>query len=58
MNSIKVKYKIDTIFINSVKSKTSESHILLVDLAAKINLKKSDKFVASSNVSMYYTWKI
>ena len=43
--------------MNSGYSKTSEPHILLLNLADKINLKRSDKYVALSNLSMYYTWK-
>ena len=37
--------------------KTSDSHRLLLNLADKINLKESDKYVALSNLSIYYTWK-
>ena len=43
----------DTIFINSENSKTSETHRLLLNLADKINLKRSNKYVALSNLSMY-----
>ena len=39
--------------MNSENSKTSEPHRLLLDLEDKINLKKSDKYVALSNRSMY-----
>ena len=42
----------DTIFMNSKKSKTSDPHRLLLDLPDKINLKKSDKYVALSNLSI------
>ena len=42
-----------TIFRNSENSKTSEPHRLLLDLADKTNLKRSDKNVALSNLSMY-----
>ena len=42
-----------TIFRNSENSKTSEPHRLLLDLADKINLKRSDKNVALSNLGMY-----
>ena len=42
-----------TIFRNSENSKTSEPHRLLLDLADKINLKRSDKNVTLSNLSMY-----
>ena len=47
----------DTIFMNSGNSKISELHRLLLNLADKLNLKRSDKYVALSNLSMYYTWK-
>ena len=45
----------DTISMISENSKTSDPHILLLNLLDKINLKL--KFVALSNVSVYYTWK-
>ena len=48
----------DTIFINSKNSKTSEPHRLLLNLLDKVNLKRSDKYVALSNLSIYYTLKI
>ena len=38
----------DTIFMNSKNSKTSQPHRLLLNLAGKINLKRSDKYVALS----------
>ena len=47
----------DTIFINSGNSKTSDSHRLLLNFANKINLNKSDKYVALSNLSICFTWK-
>ena len=31
-------------------------HILLLSLTDNINLKRSDKYVAVSNISIYYTW--
>ena len=43
--------------MNSENSKISYSHRLILKLADKINLKLSDKFVALSNLSIYYTWK-
>ena len=45
----------DTIFMNSKINKTSETHRLLLNLADKIDLKRSDKYVALSNLSVYYT---
>ena len=44
-------------FMNSKNSKTSDPQRLLLNLADKINLKKRDKYVALSNVSIYNTWK-
>ena len=43
------------IFMNSENSKTSESYRLLLNLADK--MRRSDKYVALSSFSMYYTWK-
>ena len=57
MNSIKVYYKMDMIFMNSGKIKTPDPHRLLLNLSDKINLKRSDKYVALSNLSTYYTQK-
>ena len=47
----------DTIFMNSENSKTSDPGSLLLNLSDKINLKISDKYVALSSLSIYYTWK-
>ena len=38
-------------------SKTPDPHRLLLNLSDKTNLKKGDKFVALSNLSICYTWK-
>ena len=43
----------DTIFMNSKNSKMSDPHRLLLNLTDKINLKRSDKYVALSNLSIY-----
>ena len=48
----------DTIFINSENSKTSDPHRLLLNLTDKLNLKRNNKFVALSNLSIYQTQKI
>ena len=45
----------DTISMNSEDSKAYAPHRLLLNLADKTNLKKSDEYVALSNLSMYYT---
>ena len=47
----------DTIFMNSKNNKTFNLRKLLLNLTGKINLKRSDKYVALSNLSIYYTWK-
>ena len=57
MNSIKLYNKIDTIFMKSRNSKTSDPHMLLLSFSDKINLKREDKYVALLNLSIYYTWK-
>ena len=43
--------------MNSKNNKTSDPQRLLLNLKDKINLKRSDKDVALSNLTMYYTWK-
>ena len=47
----------DTIFMNSENSKTFDSHRLLLNLTDKVKLKRSDNYVALSNLSIYCTWK-
>ena len=42
----------DTIFMNFENSKTFDSHRLLLYLLDKINLKRSDKYVALSNLNI------
>ena len=49
--------RMDTIFMNSEKSKTSDPYRLLLNLSDKIYLKKSDKNVALLDLSIYYTRK-
>ena len=48
---------IDTIFMNSGNSKTYNAGRLLLNRSDKINLKRSNKYVALSNLSIYFTWK-
>ena len=43
--------------MHSENSKTSDPHRLLPNLSHKINLKRSDKCVALSNLRINYTWK-
>ena len=42
----------NTLFMNSENSKTFDSHRLSLNLLGKINLKRSDKYTASSNYSI------
>ena len=43
--------------MNSENSKISDSHRLLLNLTEKINLKRSDKYIALLNLSIYFTSK-
>ena len=43
----------NTIFMNSENSKTPDPHRVLLNLSGKINLKRSDKHVAISNLSVF-----
>ena len=47
----------DSIFINSENSRTSEYHVLLLKLVDKLDLRGDQKSVALSNLSIYYTWR-
>ena len=42
--------------MNPENSKKSGIHGLLPNLLDKINLRRSDKYVSFSNLSIYYTW--
>ena len=47
----------DTIFMNSENSKTSKPHVLILKLTDKLDLRRGEKIIALSNLSIYYTWK-
>ena len=47
----------NTVFINSENSETSDPHRLLLNLTDKIDLRRKDKYIALSTLSFYYTWK-
>ena len=48
----------DTILVNSQKSKTSKPHVLVLKLTSKLDLRIGGKVIALSNLSIYYyTWK-
>ena len=46
----------ETIFINSENSKTSKAHVWILKLTNKLDLRKGEKVIALSNLSIYYTW--
>ena len=47
----------ETIFVNTENSKTSEPHRFILDLTDELNLKDPKKNMALANLSIYYTWK-
>ena len=47
----------DRIFMNSENSKTSEHNVLVLKLTDKLDLRRGQKAVVLSNLSIYYTWK-
>ena len=48
----------DTTFMNSENSKTSDPHRLLLNPSNRINLNRSDKYVALSNLEFTIHGKI
>ena len=47
----------ETIFINTENSNTSEPHRFKLDLTDKLNLQNPNKNMALSNLNIYYTSK-
>ena len=47
----------DTRFMNSENSKTSNLHVLILKLTNKLDLRIDKKVIALSNLSFYYMWK-
>ena len=45
----------DTIFMNSENSTTSEYHVLVLKLTDKLDLRRGQKSIDLSNLSIYYT---
>ena len=43
--------------MNSKNSKTSDLCTLLLNLTYKIDLSREDRYVALSNLTIYYTWR-
>ena len=46
-----------TIFMNSENSKTSEPYVFILKLTDKLDLRRGEKIIPLSNLSIYYTWK-
>ena len=47
----------NAIFMNSENSKNIKSHVLILKLTNKLDLRIGEKIIALSNLSIYYTWK-
>ena len=47
----------NTVVVNSKNSKISDPHRLLLNLTDKIDLRRKDTYIASSNLSIYYIYK-
>ena len=47
----------NTIFMNSENSKISKPHVIIVNLTDKIDLRRGEKNISLSNLSIYCTWK-
>ena len=43
-------------FINNIK-KTSKPHVSILNLTDKLDLRRAEKSIVLSNLSIYYTWK-
>ena len=43
--------------MNSENSKTSKPHVLILKLTDKLDLRRCEKIIALSSLSIYYTWK-
>ena len=53
----KTLIKIETFFMNSKNSKTSEPYKFKYDLIDKLDLRNPNKNMELANLSIYYTWK-
>ena len=47
----------DTLFMNSENKEYPEPHVLILKLTDKLDLRRGEKSIALSNLSIYYTWK-
>ena len=50
--------KLDTLFTTSENSKYFDPYRPIVNVTDEVNLKRSDKYVALSSLTIYYTWKL
>ena len=46
----------NTIIMNSENSETSDPHRLSLNIMDKLDLRRKDKYIALSNLSISYTW--
>ena len=56
-NSLMKTLKMETIFMNTLNSKTTESNRFIYQFTDKLSLKNPTKNIALANLSIYYTWK-
>ena len=47
----------ETIFMNTLNSKTNKSNRFFYQFTDKLNLKNPNKSIALANLSIYYIWK-
>ena len=47
----------NTIFLNSENRRTSKYYVLMLKLTDKLDLRRGEKSIALSNLSIHYTWK-
>ena len=47
----------DTVFVNSENSKTSEPNVSILKITNKVDLRIGEKVIRLSNLSIYDTWK-
>ena len=51
------KISMETLFMNTDNSNTSELQKFVLNLSQGLDLRSSNKHVALQNLSIYYTWK-
>ena len=57
MNVFTTLKNMETFFVNSKNSKTSEPNRFIYDFIDKLDLRNPNKNMALANLSIYYTWK-